>query len=77
MTDLQTKCGPARIRFTQLSQEWAEADRVCGITYVAWVSACERREKLAIATNNAWGDLIMEEVVEGASTHKETGGIIS
>ncbi len=45
--------------FNRLVADWADADQECGRLYVLWTVAVERRLRLAIAKNDAWGELEM------------------
>lgn len=51
---------PKTDNFKKLVIAWAEADEECRRTYVLWNAAKERRERLALLKNDAYGEWQME-----------------
>jgi hypothetical protein len=50
--------------------EWLKADAECSRTYALWQAAVERRVRLAIKKNEAWGELEMARAEAKAALKK-------
>lgn len=61
----------AELRFNHLVREWDEAQGDCSHLYNLWQRANRRREMLAVAKNNAWGELEMARAVSNGTRESE------